>query len=169
MRAIPLLCLFLAACQADTGFTHQDDDAGAVEGDAKMELSATQIVWEDLTLGETYSQELIISSTGERNLVIYEGRVIDSGGGVFYLPDEWKDNEKTIGPGTSVTMVLTAFFDEDAEAVESASGTLKIRSNDEDETEHLLSLAATLAGGDTGGGDTGSGDTGEGSDTGTIQ
>jgi hypothetical protein len=165
MRAIPLLSLLFAACQTDTGFTHQDDDGSAIEGDAKMELSATVVVWEDLNLAQTYSRELIISSTGERNLLIYEARVIDSAGGVFYLPDEWKDNEKTIMPGTSVTMVLTAYFDEDSEAGTTAEGSLKIRSNDVDETEHLLSLTATLASGV----DTGGVDTGESSDTGTTQ
>ena len=110
MRFHPFLigsALLTAACgSGDSNFTNTEEDPKPVDGESIMEVSATELNWTDMEVGQTYSKEFTISSTGEVDLQLYEARIL-VGGDVFYLPEVWKSGQ-TIARGGSVTMTLTA-------------------------------------------------------------
>ncbi len=148
----------LVACGGDSGFNNRELDVDPVDGDAIMELSAQSLIWEDMEPGLTIGFNLEVASVGELNLHLYESRLTASGGGVFYLPEDWR-NEKVVAPGSSVTLTVTAAFEEDAAGGDEANGTLRIRCNDIESTLYELPLFATVREEAT--------DTGQGTDTGT--
>jgi len=157
MRALPFhltLAFLIGACgSGDTGFTNNEEEPMPVAGDAIMELSATELSWVDMEVGQTYSKEFTISSVGEVDLQVYEARIL-VGGDVFYLPEVWK-NDQTIAKDNSITMTLTASLEEEA----LREGSMRIKSNDSTNIEVLIPLSAAPVGWE-GGEDTGSGDTG---------
>jgi hypothetical protein len=131
----------------DSGLSiNTDTDSEPVDDFARMELSQEALVWEDIGPGFTVGNDLVLSSVGATDLVLYESRITDSGGGVFYLPQDWL-NEKLVAPGSSVTMTVTASFPENTEPGSATTGTLRIRSNDAESPAHELPLLATLDGG----------------------
>ena len=154
------LALLNAGCgSGDSNFTKTDEDPKPVDGESIMEVSATELNWTDMEVGQTYSKDFTISSTGEVDLQLYEARIL-VGGDVFYLPEVWK-SDQTIARGGSVTMTLTASLDEN----EPREGSMRIKSNDSTNVELLIPLTATPLG--WGGSEDTGGDTGEpGSDTG---
>ena len=154
----------LAGCSGESGFNNRELDVNPVEGDAIMELSAQSLIWEDMEPGLTVGFDLLVSSVGELNLHLYESRLTASGGGVFYISEDWR-SEKIVAPGNNVTITVTAAFEEDAAAGAVAEGILRIRCNDIDSTLYELPLLATVR---DEGADTGPGaDTGQDTDAGT--
>jgi hypothetical protein len=134
----------------DTGFTNTEDDPTPVAGDAGMEISATELNWTEMEVGQTYSKEFTISSVGEIDLQLKEARIL-VGGDVFYLPEVWK-NDQIIAKGDSVTMTLTASLEQD----EAREGSMRIKSNDATTVELIVPLTASPLqdyGTDTGGGE----------------
>ena len=89
MRFHPILTCFAvltAACgSGDSNFTNTEEDPKPVDGESVMEVSATELNWSDMEVGQTYSKEFTISSVGEVDLQLYEARIL-VGGDVFYLP-----------------------------------------------------------------------------------
>ncbi len=155
------LSLLLAGCNnGDTGFTNKDGTPTPVSGEAVMEVSATELAWVDMEIGQTYSQQFTISSVGEVDLQVDEARIL-VGGDVFYLPEVWK-SDQIIAKGDSVTMTLTASLSED----EMREGSMRIKSNDATTVEMMVPLTATPLGW-SGGGDSGASDSGT-SDSGTA-
>jgi hypothetical protein len=144
----------------DTGFTNKDGAPAPVSGEAIMEVSATELAWVDMEVGQTYSQQFTISSVGEVDLQVDEARIL-VGGDVFYLPEVWK-SDQIIAKGDSVTMTLTASLSED----EMREGSMRIKSNDTTSVEMVVPLTATPLGW-SGGGDSGASDSGT-SDSGTA-
>lgn len=133
-----LLLTFLLACGGETGFSVVQTGVGTLEGDARMVLTpATEVVWTDMRLDLTVAAEILVESTGEIPLTLYEARIINSGGGVFYLPDIWLE-DTVVEPGESDTMLLTATL----HLAEPAFGQLRVKCNDADAVEYLLDLAA---------------------------
>lgn len=168
MRFHPILTCFAvltAACgSGDSNFTNTEEDPKPVDGESVMEVSATELNWSDMEVGQTYSKEFTISSVGEVDLQLYEARIL-VGGDVFYLPEVWK-SDQNIARGDSVTMTLTASLEEDAPR----EGSMRIKSNDSTTVELLIPLNATPLGWEASE-DTGEagGDTGEaGEDTGAA-
>ncbi len=175
---MPLMLLgALGACTNETNFSRQEDDVGVVEGNGELLLEPDTVdLWELVPLITT-SETLNIANVGENNLVIYEARIITSGGGTFYLPPEWSSEQRTVAPGQSIDMILAATL-----AVEGTQeGSLRIKSNDVNLLERYVTLRATTdappsetAPPDTGDtrstGDTGgsTGDTGGPADSGTA-
>ncbi|MEE2750249.1 MAG: hypothetical protein VX519_02365 [Myxococcota bacterium] len=149
--------LTVIGCGGESGFTSNDGDVNPIEGNAIMELSHDSLVWEDLEAGVTMGFDLEISSVGELNLVLYESRIISSGDGVFYLPDDWRQ-EKTIPPGGSLTMTVTAAFPEATAPETTADGILRIKCNDIESIQYELPLQANVEPEATDTGDTGPGE-----------
>ncbi len=149
----------LIGCGGESGFSSNDGDVNPVEGNAIMELSHDSLVWEDLAPGITMGFDLVVASVGELNLVLYESRIISSGDGVFYLPEDWRQ-EKTISPGGSLTMTVTDAFPEDPPPETIVDGLLRIKCNDIESIQYELPLQANVKpeAGDTG-------DTGDTADT----
>jgi hypothetical protein len=144
------LSLILAGCNnGDTGFTNKDGAPTPVSGDAVMEVSATELAWIDMDVGQTYSKQFTLTSVGE------------IGGAVFYLP-EVRKNDQIITKGDSVTMTLTASLTKE----ELREGSMRIKSNDATTVELMIPLSAAPLGW-SGGSDSGSGDSGS-SDSGTA-
>ena len=133
--------LLTAACgSGDSNFTNTEDDPKPVDGESIMEVSASELTWTDMEVGQTYSKEFTISSAGEVDLQLYEARIL-VGGDVFYLPEVWK-NDQNIARGDSVTMTLTASLEND----EPREGSMRIKSNDSTSIELIIPLKATPLG-----------------------
>ena len=149
-----LFFLTAIGCGGESGFSSNDGDVNPIEGNAIMELSHDSLVWEDMEPGITMGFDLTVTSVGELNLVLYESRIISSGDGVFYLPDDWRE-EKTISPGGSLTMTVTAAFPEDSPPETTAEGLLRIKCNDIESIQYELPLQANTKPetGDTGDGE----------------
>ena len=152
-KALSLGLLLIACSNGDTSFTNTEDDPTPVSGDAIMEISAPELAWTDMEVGQTYSKEFTITSVGEVDLQLNEARIL-VGGDVFYLPEVWK-NDQIIAKGDSVTMTLTASLEEN----QPRDGSMRIKTNDATSVEVLVPLTATPLGWDEGN-DTGTGDTG---------
>jgi hypothetical protein len=148
------LSLLLAGCtNGDTGFTNKDGSPTPVSGEAAMEVSATELAWIDMEVGQTYSKQFTISSVGEVDLQLDEARIL-VGGDVFYLPEVWK-SDQIITKGDSITMTLTASLSEE----EMREGSMRIKSNDATTVEMIVPLTATPLGW-SGGTDSGKSDSG---------
>ncbi len=164
----PLLALLgsLFACTNDTNFSRQEADVEVVEGNGEMLLEPGTVDLWGLLPEITTSETLTIQNVGDNNLVIYEARVITSGSGTFYLPDEWMTTERTIAAGQSIDMVVAATLATEG----TQEGSLRIKSNDVNLLERYVTLRATTDPGETQttGGDTGDtpSDTGPTVDTG---
>lgn len=151
-----LLMALLAACQTDTSFNNNTEDVTDVQGKGDMELSAFELTWENMDLGQAESQTLLIKSIGELNLVLYEARIISTGNGAFYIEET---EDKVIAPGTTYELVVVANVDND----NLREGTLRLKTNDLDYSEVLIPLLGStseVGGEDTGADDTGADDTG---------
>ncbi len=144
-----MLVMALLACQQDTHLNNNTTDVADVEGAGDVEISATEMVWTDLTLGEVTGQTLYIRSVGELNLVLYEARLINTGNGAFYIEET---ENKVIATGVSYELLVVANVDND----NLRQGTLRLKTNDIDALETLIDLTASTG---TGVEDTGS-DTG---------
>ena len=156
LSMITCLSLMAAACSSgDSNLTNTKEDPKPVDGESIMEVSATEMTWTDMEVGQTYSQEFTVSSVGEVDLQLYEARIL-VGGDVFYLPEVWK-SDQTIAKGSSVTMTLTASLEEDT----AREGSMRIKSNDSTTVELIVPLMATPIGWE-------SSDTGTGEDTGST-
>ena len=130
--------LFSAACGGgESNLTSTEDDPKPVDGEAIMEVSATELTWNDMEVGQTYSKEFTISSVGQVDLQIYESRIL-VGGDVFYLPEVWKKGE-TLAMGNSITMTLTASLEQNAPR----EGSMRIKSNDSTNVELIIPLTAS--------------------------
>lgn len=127
--------LSLAACGGDTSFTSTNTNEEEIQGGGSLSFSPEAIVFEDLELGVTVSQELTLSSTGDVNLNVYEVRTIDTGGGVFYVPET---EDLVIAPGSSLGVTITATLSSESPA----EGSLRVKSSDADYIEFLIPLAA---------------------------
>jgi hypothetical protein len=148
------LSLFASGCGGgETNFTKQEETPQAVDGESIMEISANELNWTDMEVGQTYSKEFTISSVGKVDLQVYEARII-VGGDVFYLPEVWKKGA-TLAEGNSLTMTLTASLEKDA----LREGSMRIKSNDSTTLELIVPLTATPLGWED------AGDTGDTSDT----
>jgi hypothetical protein len=136
---VPALAL-LCACQAETSFQNTDDDGDDVLGKGELEWLPETVAFTDLQPSITVSQMLKITSAGENNLVIQEVRIIDSGGGVFYMGEDDFETVELV-PGTSREFPVTATMDEWVELVE---GAIRVESNDSDYAPYL-EIACTAA------------------------
>jgi len=137
LRFLPPLAL-ICACGAETGFQNTDDDGDFVEGNGKLEWLPAELVFTDLLQSITVSQMLKLTSAGENNLVVYEVRVLNSGGGVFYMGEE--EGQITLAPGTSREFPVTATMDEwAAEAI----GSVRVKTNDPDAIVLEIPCSAT--------------------------
>ena len=151
----------LAACESDTGFQNTGDDNQEVEGAGELELSPAELVFDDMALNNTYSQDITFTSVGEVNLRVYEILVISSGEGTFYVGDI---DDLTIAPGSSIPVTVTASLEEDAVK----QGSLRVKTNDVSYSEFTIPLIAcpeSFEGdcgdvNDTGGADDSAGDSG---------
>jgi hypothetical protein len=139
-RALPLLLLSaLVACTTDTNFTRQQDDVEVVEGNGEMLIEPSSVNLYGLVPEITTSETLRIENVGDNNLVLYEARIITSGGGTFYLPEEWLTTERTVAAGQSIDMIIAATLG--AEGTQ--EGSLRIKSNDVNLLERYVTLQAT--------------------------
>lgn len=135
------LSLILIGCNnGDTGFTNKDGAPIPVSGEAGMEVSATELAWTELEIGQTYSKQFTVTSVGEIDLQLDEARIL-VGGDVFYLPEIWK-SDQIIAKGDSVTMTLTASLSKD----ELREGSMRIKSNDATTVELIIPLSAAPLG-----------------------
>lgn len=121
------LCALLGACNAETNFTNTNDGGDFEEGQGGLEWYPLEIEVTDLQQGITGSSTLQLNSVGENNLQIYEVRVLDSGGGVFYMGDDDEYEDKVLAPGTSLEVPITATMDDWAEVV---VGSVRVKTND---------------------------------------
>ncbi len=131
MKYIPAIALFtlLGACNAETNFQNTNDGGDFEEGEGGLEWAPAELEVRDLQQGITGSTTLQLNSVGDNNLHIDEVRVVDSGGGVFYMGDDDEYEDKVLAPGTSLEIPITATMDEWAEVVE---GSIRILANDPD-------------------------------------
>ncbi len=121
------LVVLLGGCNAETGFTNTNDGGDFEEGQGGLEWYPLEIEIRDLQQGITSSTTLQLNSVGENNLQIYEVRVLNSGGGVFYMGDDDEYEDKVLAPGTSLEVPITATMDDWAAVVE---GTIRVKTND---------------------------------------
>ena len=126
----------------ESSFTKKEDTLIPAAGDSIMQVSATELIWRDMEVGQTYSKEFTITSAGEVDLQFYEARIL-TGGDTFYLPEVWKKDE-TLAKDQSITMTLTASLKEDT----LREGSMRIKSNDSNSVELLIPLIASPVGWD---------------------
>jgi hypothetical protein len=154
------LIMLLGACNAETNFQNTNQGGEQHEGQGGLEWFPEAVEISGLQQGITGSATLQLNSVGENNLLIYEVRVLDSGGGVFYMGDDDAYEDRELAPGTSLEIPVTATMDEWAEVVE---GTLRVKTNDPDAISLEIPAYAYPATDWAGGGD----DTGGDDDTGS--
>ena len=129
------LLVLLGACNAETNFRNTNDGGDFEEGNGALEWFPLEVEISDLQQGITSSATLQLNSVGENNLQIYEVRVYDSGGGVFYMGDDDEYEDKVLAPGTSLEVPITATMDDWAAVVE---GTIRVKTNDPDAISLLI-------------------------------
>lgn len=122
-----VLCALLGACNAETNFQNTNDGGDFEEGNGALEWYPLEVDITDLQPGITGSAMLQLNSVGENKLVIYEVRVLDSGGGVFFMGDDDEYEDRELATGTSLEIPVTATMDEWAAVVE---GTIRVKTND---------------------------------------
>ncbi len=156
MKYAPIaLFAVLCACNAETNFQNTNDGGDFEEGQGGLEWFPTEVEVSDLQQGITGSTTLQLNSVGENNLHIYEVRVLDSGGGVFYMGDDDEYEDKVLAPGTSLEIPITATMDEWATVVE---GTIRVKTNDPEAISLEIPAYAYPADDWTGGGGDDTGD-----------
>lgn len=130
-----IIVMCLVACNGDTSFTSTGQNEEEIQGSGGLSYSPEQLVFSDLTVGNTVSQDITFNSIGDVNLNLYEVRTINTGGGVFYVPDT---QDLVIGPGSSLNVTVTATLSEEAPA----EGLLRVKSSDADYIEFTIDLLA---------------------------
>jgi hypothetical protein len=135
---VPLIGLSWA-CAAETSFQNTDDGGDHNEGNGKVEWLPAELVFTDLQQAITVSQMLKLTSVGDNNLVVYEVRVLSSGGGVFYMGED-DIGDITLAPGTSREFPVTATMDE---WVEEVVGSVRVKTNDPDAISFEIPCTAT--------------------------
>ncbi len=158
MKNITLIALFglLCACQPETSFQQTNNEGDNESGNAGIEWYPTELVIDDLQPSITGSTTLQINSVGDDNLHITEVRILDSGGGVFYMSDD-DFEEIVLAPTASKEFPVTATMDEWAAEV---TGTIRVQTNAQDFLSFEIPCYARPsaewgAPDDTGGDDTG--------------
>jgi hypothetical protein len=86
MRYAPVL-LLLAGCGGDVGFGSNTDNT-VITGEAHMELSAEELVYEDLEVGKARSETLLVTSTSDHTLKIDSAKVMGPDAARFFLQED---------------------------------------------------------------------------------
>lgn len=135
-----LLILSVIACSGNnTGFSSNPDEVDGPAGDAAVVIRPLELVWTDLDVGYSYSQDLTLESTGTGDLIVYDIRIVADALDAFFV-DEIEDLVMPSGDVQSFPVVA------DLEVAKPASGTLRIRTNDVNAIEVLVPLNAYPAG-----------------------
>lgn len=145
------LTLALTACGGgETNFSNSQQDNQNQVGTGMLEvIPAAGVVWEGLVPGYPCTEYVRIDSVGIENLNIDRVDIVDSGDGVFSLPDT--HSNITIAPGDSYELTVQASLS----SLTLVTGELRIKSNDEETVDLRLPLTANPAA------DWDTGDTGE--------
>ncbi len=124
----PIACVaLLAACNAETNFQNTNEGGDYETGNGGLQWSPEALEISGLQPGITQSATLQLLSVGDNNLHIDEVRIVDSGGGVFYIGDDDEYDDRVLQPGDSLEVPVMATMDEwAAEAV----GSIRIKCND---------------------------------------
>lgn len=150
MNRLAIVTLTIAALvgcvPADRGFGSNGGEVTDPGGDAVMELSATEFVFEDLEVGKAQSAVLVARNVGDATLDIASVTIEDDVYGDFYTPVEDNENIEIVPGGDHEFTIVCQLVDE-----HEASATLKIDSNDSTRPVTYLPLIGhPLAAGDTG-------------------
>ncbi len=136
---ITMLGLLLSACAAETSFQNTNDEGEFEQGNGELSHTPEVVEFAELQEAVTTSAMLKISSVGENNLVIYEIRILDSGGGVFYMEEA---EDVSLAPGTSREFPVTATMTDWAAE---ATGTVRVKTNDPEAIALEIGCSATPA------------------------
>ncbi len=129
----------LLGCTADTGFNAGDPSNDNIQGTGDYDiLPAGDMTWEGLVPGYTCSKYVRLDSVGEETLVINRIDITETGGGVFSM-EEVRDVSVAIGDSLEFTVQARLT------SPESATGELRISSNDRDEVDARIVLQAVPA------------------------
>lgn len=131
-----LLILSILACSGNTtGFSSNPDQADGPSGDAAVVISPLEMVWTDLEVGYSYSQNITLESTGTGDLIVYDIRIVADAVDAFFI-DEIED--LVMPPGDVKSFPVVA----DLDVAKPASGTLRVKTNDVNAIEVLIPLSA---------------------------
>lgn len=140
----------LWACTGtETEFSQRADNTVPESGVASLELSADELIIDEINYAEFISKSINFSVTnvGDKTLQLYLVGLADSGDGVFYIEEE---TDLALSPGISREFSVVATLSEFV----SAEGSVRIKSNDSEYLDHRLPVYAYPAGWeDTGGSD----------------
>ncbi len=136
---LTLLAVPLIGCTNDVNFSRQEDDIDHVSGNGELSMDPWEVALYGLVPEITTSETLTITNIGDNNLVIYEARIITSGGGTFYVPDEWQSEQHTVAPSQSIDLIVAATL----AAEGTQTGSIRIKSNDVNVLERYVDLMAT--------------------------
>lgn len=141
MKRFLALALVLTACGGgETSFTTGNKDNQNQVGTGQLEvIPADGVVWEGLIPGYPCTEYVRIDSVGIEDLNIDQIDVVDSGGGVFSLPDS--HSGISLPPGESYELQVQATLS----VLEGTTGELRIKSNDEETVDLRLPLTANPA------------------------
>ncbi|NOY28177.1 MAG: hypothetical protein GXP62_20115 [Oligoflexia bacterium] len=128
----------LMACTGrDTTFINGTTGNANLAGSGKLEvIPADGVVWEGVVPGYPCSAYVRVDSVGLEPLNIEQADIVDSGGGVFSLPTPVAD--LTVQPDDHIEFVVQALLS----SLTTATGELRIKSNDEDTVDLRLPLTA---------------------------
>lgn len=127
--------LMAGGCPAQTGLSNTHEGVYDVQGNARVEFAPEELVWTDLATDSTTDAELVLSSVGDLNLVIYEVRLLNSADGVFFIE---QIEDRTIAPGSALTVLATASLIDN----QPAEGMARIKTNDSEQLELMVPLFA---------------------------
>lgn len=130
-----LLVTILACSGNNTGFSTNPGQVDGPSGDGSAVISPLELVWTDLELGYSYSQELTIESAGTGDLIVYDLRVTTDPADAFFFDDV---EDFVLPTGESASFPVVA----DLEVAEAATGTLRVKTNDLENIEVLIPLTA---------------------------
>lgn len=146
--------LGVVGCEGDTGFTKGNQDVETQTGDPALSFSPAEMVFEDLSVGATYSQTLTFEATGDGDLIIY--RLAPSADKYSAFSVYGAEDTVTLAPGQSKDFTVTAILP-DAVA---AYAELSVQTNVSDLLQFTIPVSAIATDAPTDTGATDTGDTG---------
>ena len=132
-----LAWIFIACGQGDQTFGAVKEVSGQDQGTAMMTIEPSEILFQNVKVGMTSGESLVITSVGDGTLAIDSVDITNSADGAFYLGVS-SPEDLVLEPGVSSEIDATVTI----QTAEVHIGEMRVRSNDEDNRDVRIPLCA---------------------------
>ena len=132
-----LAWIFIACGQGDQTFGAVKEVSGQDQGIAMMTIEPSEILFQEVEVGISTGEYLVITSVGDGALTIDSVDITNSVDGAFYLGTS-SSEDLSLEPGISREIVATVTIQTDEVHI----GEMRVRSNDEDNRDVRIPLCA---------------------------